>query len=46
MSFEPDNLDADLDTVALLRMILLELKRISIILGEMSDVRVTNGDIE
>lgn len=46
MSFEPDNFDADIDQITLLSAILLELKRLNIMVSEMSELRVRDEDIQ
>ena len=45
MSFEPDNTDNELSELALLQAILTELKRISLMLGEVTELRIKDEDL-
>lgn len=46
MSFEPDSLDSDLSVIGLLQAILLELKRLNVMVSEMSGQVVKNEDVQ
>lgn len=46
MSFEPDNIDYEVDQISLLLAILRELKRLNAMVSEATEQVVTNEDLE
>lgn len=46
MSFEPDNIDYEVDQISLLLAILRELKRLNVMVSEATEQVVTNEDLE
>lgn len=46
MSFEPDRLDEELETVDLLASILSELKLLNLLIKEMTGFQIDAGDVD
>jgi len=46
MSFEPDNKVNEAQEISLLKSILTELKKMNIILAEISGLEIDNGDVD
>lgn len=46
LSFEPDDQDHEIDVRVLLNHILVELKRLNVMIAEMTDLNITNEDVQ
>jgi hypothetical protein len=45
MTYRPDNIDADIDVISLLQAILVELKKLNLMMAEATEQKVRNEDV-